>query len=399
MADPIEQAVILAGGMGTRLQPYTLTHPKPMYPFEGVPFIGHLIEQVKGFGIKRILLLLGYMPEQIMDYLGTGERYGLEITYDITPVGYDTGDRLIAAKGSLDPVFLLMYCDNYCPIDYAGLCADFWKNDAEIQVSVYENKDRYTKSNVKIGAGGEVLRYDKKRITQDLLGVDIGYALVKKRTLDLLGDAEGKDLNFEAEVYPYLVSGGGLFATVTRHRYYSVGSWERIRLTEAFFSGPKTVFLDRDGTLNVRPPKACYIEKPDDFVWIEGAAEAVGLLKEAGYRLILVSNQPGIARERLSETTLCEIHDKMQSDLRRQTGYEIDAIYYCPHNWDDGCDCRKPNPGLLYQAQKDFSLNLERCVLFGDDERDMQAARAAGCRGIPVSDAYPLLKAVKDYLK
>ena len=88
----------------------------------------------------------------------------------------------------------------------------------------------------------------------------------------------------------------------------------------------------------------------------------------------------------------------MQNELR-EIGGKIDGIYYCPHNWDEDCDCRKPKPGLFYQAQKEHSLNLTLCIMIGDDERDMQAAKEAGCKGILVDDNYTLRRAVEDILR
>lgn len=390
----IKQAVILAGGLGTRLAPYTETNPKPMFPFKGVPFIEYLVQQVKGFGINDIVLLLGYLPEKISSYLGDGSKYGVKIRYLVTPVEYDTGDRLLQAQCVLAEKFILMYCDNYCPIQFKQLESDFINNNSLIQISVYENKDNYTKSNLKIDAEGRVLIYDKKRLSQNLQGVDIGYAIIDKQVFSLL---KGHNINFEAAVYPDIVKRGRMYATITKHRYYSVGSWERIELTKQFFLNPPTVFLDRDGTLNVRAPKACYIEKPEQFIWLEGARKAVKLLKENGYRVILVSNQPGIARGNLTKEDLNEIHKKMEKDLE-EVGASIDYIYYCPHDWDEGCECRKPKPGMLYQAQKEFSLDLTKCVLIGDDDRDMEAGMAAGCACIQVSEEYSLLQAVQDLL-
>lgn len=388
----IKQAVILAGGLGTRMRPFTDEAPKPMYPFQGRPFIQYLVEQVKSFGIDRILILLGYLPEKIMDYLKDGSEYGINISYDITPVEYNTGDRLLHAKDKIDSQFLLMYCDNYCPINFAKLSREYVDNKALIQLSVYDNKDNYTKSNLLV-EDGMVKSYDKARTSPNLQGVDIGYAIINKAVFQYITE---RDANFEAIVYPELVRQGKLFATVTKHRYYSVGSWERINLTEQFFGNCPTVFLDRDGTINRRAAKACYIEKPEQFVWLEGAKEAVRLLKESGYRVILVTNQPGIARGNLTEDTLARIHEKMQEDLKRDTGYQIDAIYYCPHNWDEGCECRKPKSGMLYQAQKDYSLNLTECILIGDDDRDIEAGMAADCRTYQVTESRNLLQIVKE---
>lgn len=390
----INQAVIFAGGLGERLKPFTETNPKPMYPFYGKPFIAYLVEQIVSWGIEDIVILLGYLPEKVTEYLGDGSNYGAKITYCITPVEYDTQFRLKEAEEYLKDVFLMMYCDNYCPINFDRLVQAYEENGAWIQFTAYANKDGYTKNNLKIAPDGCVEAYDKKRLMDNLQGVDIGYAIVSKQVLSLMS---GQNENFEAVVYPKLVEQKKLYATVTEHRYYSIGSFERIKLTEEFLSGQKYIFLDRDGTLNERAPKAEYIEKPEDFVWLPGAKEAVKKLKDAGYFIILISNQAGIARGRLTDASLAVIHEKMQDDLL-EIGAGIDAIYYCPHGWDDDCSCRKPKPGMLYQAQKDYSINLTKCVLIGDDERDIQTAEAADVRGILVNEEYTLLDAVNDLL-
>lgn len=391
----INQAVILAGGLGTRMKPFTDKHPKPMYPFCGKPFIEYLIEQLKDFGIYNVLILLGYMPEEIIEYLGNGKKFGVTISYDITPVEFQTGDRILHVKDKLEHIFLLMYCDNYCPIDYLRLEQDFIRNDAWIQVSAYANKDQYTKSNLKIDQDGKVHLYDKKRTTLNLQGVDIGYSIVRT---DLLDRISVEAQNFESIAYPYAIQNKKMFATVTEHRYYSVGSWERIELTKKFFGNRRTVFLDRDGTVNEKAPKACYIEKPEQFVWLDGACEAIKLLNIHGYRVIIVTNQPGIARGNLTEETLHCIHKKMQDDLALINAH-IDRFYYCPHNWNEGCACRKPKPGMLYQAQKEYSLNLTECILIGDDDRDIEAGIAAGCRTYQVTKDRNLLSIVEEMVR
>ena len=391
----VEQAVILAGGRGERLRPFTDTMPKPMYPIGGIPFIVRLIEQIKDFGIDKIVILLGYKALKVVDELGDGRCYGVNITYDMAPVEYDTGDRLIHAKDLLDDRFLLMYCDNYCQIDYSRLVREAYENDAMIQMSVYANKDGYTKNNIKMNNDGRMVDiYDKNRTEYGLQGVEIGYSIVKKEVIDLVS---GDVRNFAKAVFPKLVGMQKLYATVTEHRYYSIGSYERMSLTEEFFREKKVAFLDRDGTLNVRAPKACYIEKPEEFVWLDGAIEAIKLLNDNNVVTILVSNQPGIARGNLTVDDLNKIHEKMQNDLKLN-GAHIDYIYYCPHNWDDGCECRKPKPGMLYQAQRDLSLDVRKCMLFGDDLRDIEAANAFGCMSTLISEKYPLIDAVKDYL-
>lgn len=391
----IKQAVIFAGGLGERLKPFTETNPKPMYPFQGKPFIEYLVEQIVSFGINDIIILLGYLPEKVTEYLGDGSRYGAKINYCITPVEYDTQFRLKAAAEDLQDEFLMMYCDNYCPINFERLVRAYEENGAWIQFTAYANLDGYTKNNLKIAEDGKVQVYDKKRTQPDLQGVDIGYAIVSKKVLSLMSD---QNENFEAVVYPQLVERGLLYAMVTEHRYYSIGSFARIELTEEFLSGQKYIFLDRDGTLDVRPPKACYVEKPEDFIWLPGAKEAIKKLKDAGYFIILVSNQAGIAMGRMTDEDVALVNEKMQDDLL-EIGASIDAIYYCPHGWDSTCSCRKPKPGMLYQAQKDYSINLPECYLIGDDERDIQTAENADVKGILVDENYTLLDAVNDLLE
>ncbi len=390
----IKQAVILAGGRGVRLKPYTDVMPKPLYPVQNIPFIIRLICQIRSFGIRNILILTGYLAEKIVREVGDGHRFDVFVTYDFMPCEFDTGDRLRHAEKFLYNEFLLMYCDNFCPVNLDKLIADSCENHAKIQLSVYSNKDHYTKDNLLVDGYGRITVYDKSRKQAFLSGVDIGYAIVQKSAIDKIPAGHGSF----TDVYPVLISEGSLFATVTHHRYYSIGSYERMSLTETFFSGRKAAFLDRDGVLNVCPPKACYVKNPEEFIWIPGAREAVRELNRKGFITILFSNQPGIAKGVMSQKDLDDIEVKMKSGLN-ETGASMDYCYYCIHGWGEGCDCRKPKPGLLYQAQKDLSLNLTECVVFGDDKRDIEAGRTAGCKTVLVTKDYPLIQAVRDFLK
>lgn len=389
------QAVILAGGSGTRLQPFTFESPKPMYPINGRPFLDHLLDQISEFGITDVILLLGYKAQKIVDYLSVHPREGLHIEYVITPEDCDTGARIRGAAHLIHDDFLLMYCDNYCPISFLQQYQAFRNNHALVQMTAYANKDGYTKNNLRVEAG-KVLIYDKDRVSSGLNSVDIGYAIIAHEVLTEI--PEDENFNFERFVYGKALHAGRLYAGITEHRYYSIGSYARMELTQRFFSGRKALFLDRDGTINVRPQKACYVESPSDFVWLPNAPQAIKMFNDAGWLVLLVSNQPGLARGRLTTGMLDAIHKKMNADLIVQ-GAWIDKIYFCPHNWDEGCGCRKPNPGMLYQAQRDFDLNIPRdCLLIGDDERDIEAADRADCKSLLVSEAYSLWDAANDIL-
>ena len=393
----ISQAVILAGGYGTRLRPFTDTAPKPMYPINGRPFLEHIIDQIKTFGINEIVILLGYLPDVIIDYFGDGSKYGVKIEYSTTPQEYETGSRLKRAneEGKIRDEFILLYCDNYCPINYQKLLDDYHKNDADIQLSAYLNLDGYTKNNLLINENGKVELYDKTHTAEGLQGVEIAYSIMRRKVLDYIPEG---NVNFEKTVFPKVISQGKMYATVTEHRYYSIGSWERMKLTEKFFSPQKYIFLDRDGTINVRAPKAYYVMSPDEFIWLPRAKEAILKLKKAGYIIILITNQPGIAKGLMTVEDLNNIHEKMQNDLA-EIGAKIDQIYTCNHGWDDGCRCRKPKPGMLFDAQKDNSLNLTKCYFIGDDERDQQAGIAAGCKVMRITDTFDLMDAVNKVLE
>ena len=388
------QAVILAGGLGTRLRPLTDTRPKPMIEFHGRPFLDYLLELLRGQGIERVLLLLGYLPEMIQDYCGDGSRWGLRIDYSVSAIEDDTGRRLWRAKDRLDDTFLLMYCDNYWPLRLDRMWRQLAESHAEALLTIYDNADGSTRSNVRIGPDGAIVAYDKDRREANLHGVDIGFGIFSRGVLDLLPD---DNVSFERVVYPELVRRRALRAYVTGHRYYSVSSLERLPVTERFLAREPAVIVDRDGVLNRRPPKAEYVRSWADWHWLPGAQEALRLLTEAGSRVMLVSNQAGVARGVMTEEDIARIHARMREEII-SCGGRIDAIYYCPHGWDSTCACRKPRPGMLHQAQREFHLDLSRTVFFGDDERDGQAADAAGCPWVQITDRFTLLDGVRRLL-
>jgi histidinol-phosphate phosphatase family protein len=391
---PPTQAVILAGGRGSRLGELTTDRPKPMIGFHGRPFLEYLIEMLRDQGIERVLLLLGYLPDVIQDHFGDGSRLGIRIEYSVTGQHDLTGHRLKVARPLLDSSFLLMYCDNYWPLQLDRLWKRFREADLDALVTVYSNAYGHSKDNVSVAGDGRVRVFDRTRSAAGLRGVEIGYAIVSEHVLDLLPE---EDALFEAAVYPALAERERLGAFVTGHRYYSVGSPERLPLTEVFLARRNAIILDRDGVLNRRRPRAEYVRSWNEFEWLPGATEALRLLRGADYTVIVVSNQAGVARGAMTEADLAEIHDRLRNETL-EAGGRIDAIYSCPHGWGDGCDCRKPKPGMLFRAQHDFDLDLSRTLFVGDDERDVEAGEAAGCRPVLVSDERSLLDISRNLL-
>ena len=381
-AGPPRQAVILAGGRGTRLAPLTDTMPKPMVPFHGRPFLDYLLEQLSEQGFERALILTGYRGDQIRAHFGAG-AHGLSLSYAHGPEADDTGTRLRKARALTDDVFLLLYCDNYWPMPFAAMWEAFRSRAADVQITAYDNADAYTRDNLSLSDDGHVVRYDKSRTSSGLAGVDIGFAIVRRCVLEYL---PGDNCSFEQAIYPQLAAQGRLTAYLTGHRYYSVGTPARLPATERFLARRPAILLDRDGVLNERPPRGTYVTSWADWRWQPDAIPALRRRTAAGYRSIVITNQAGIARGMLSDADLAGIHDRMRREAA-EAGANIDAIYCCPHHWDDGCACRKPKPGMLLQAQRDFDLDLSRVWFVGDDDRDGEAAAAAGCPFAKATDA------------
>ena len=147
----------------------------------------------------------------------------------------------------------------------------------------------------------------------------------------------------------------------------------------------KTVFLDRDGVINRKPPEGDYVKSWEEFEFLPKVPEALRLLKEAGMRLIIVTNQRGIARGLMTERDLEEIHKHMLAELARFQA-SIDAIYYCPHE-EGVCDCRKPRVGLFRQAQQDFpDIDFANSAIIGDSLKDMEAGTRLGSLTIFIAD-------------
>lgn len=386
------QAVILAGGRGTRMRPVTDTRPKPMVEFHGKPFLEYVIEMLHEQGFERVLLLLGYLPEVIQRHFGDGSTLDVEVDYSITGPDDLTVSRVQVARDRIEDCFLLLYCDNYWPMRMDDMWQSFQELEIPAMVTVYSNRDDYRpgKDSVLV-EDGYVKAFDKTRSVPGLRGVEISYAILTQPVLDLL---PVEDELFEVALYPQLARSARLGAYVTDHRYYSVGSLERLSATDRFLARRPTVILDRDGTLNRRPARAQYVTRPDEFEWLPGSLEALRLLEGHGYRVVVVSNQAGIGRGAMTEADLEAIHERM----REESGGVIEAVYHCPHDWDAGCDCRKPAPGMLFQAQRDLDLDLTRTTFVGDDERDGQAADAAGCPFTMVSEERPLLDVVRELI-
>lgn len=150
----------------------------------------------------------------------------------------------------------------------------------------------------------------------------------------------------------------------------------------------RAVFLDRDGVINRPAVDGEYVTRWEDFQFLPGVADAISSLNRAGWNVIVVSNQRCVAKGLLAMAELETIHQKMGEELAR-SGAKLDGIYYCPHEKEPPCACRKPAPGMLLTAAREHQIDLNASWMIGNSESDMEAGRRAGCRTVLITADSP----------
>ena len=243
----LKQAVILAGGRGERLRPLTDDIPKPMAPINGNPFLDYLIHSIVLAGIKKILILLGYKSEVIASRYKRMKNINIEFSYGTEDD--KTGRRVLNAYEQLDDHFLLMYGDNYWPIELESIWSNYINSGADISTTVFSNKNGTGEygyeNNVVVGDDGTVIKYDKKRVTREANGVDIGYFLLSRELLDsnLTGN-----VSLEEDMIPNYISNNKLTAYLTNNQYYFITNirtlkdFEKAAVTNNFRPLPQMYF-------------------------------------------------------------------------------------------------------------------------------------------------------------
>jgi NDP-sugar pyrophosphorylase family protein len=226
------QAVILAGGLGTRLGSLRRDMPKPMMSVAGKPYLEHQLRRLHKQGITNILLLTGYLGEQIQAYFGDGSDFGLTIGYSREEIPMGTGGGLRDAANLLDERFLLIYGDSYLPIDYADVWRALLASQGRGLMVVYDNTlaDTSVRNNVAID-GPLVTRYDKAAGNDpELRYVEAGILAFHRSIVELI-PPQGP-VSLEERVFPVLIADGQMTAYVTTQRFYDIGTPERLRVIE-----------------------------------------------------------------------------------------------------------------------------------------------------------------------
>ena len=400
----MRQAVILAGGKGTRLKVVSGNLPKPMVPVLGKPLLQYLIEQCVEYGISNIKLLISYKKEVIEDYFGDGSQYGASIEYIIEDVPRGTAGALMDALPELDEQFLVVYGDTFFDIDLGS----FWKfhqdQAGDASIFLHPNDHPHDSDLVEVNSDLQVQKIHPyphdNQWRQNLVNAAV-YMFNKGalQGVDFVSDRP----DIAKELFPLMLeSKKKLYGYISTEYIKDMGTPKRLSKVERDVNSGKVkslkkqrpkmaIFLDRDGTIN---QEVNHLSSQEQFELIDGVGEAICQINVAGILAVVVTNQPVIARGELEESELKVIHNKMDTLLGRHGAY-IDRLYYCPHHTDSGfegeikalkfdCDCRKPKIGLFTQAKNDLNIVLEKSWVVGDSARDILAAQNAGMKSVLV---------------
>ncbi len=356
-----------------------------MVDVNGAPFLAHLVQQLVSQGVTRLVLMTGYLGDQIRAHFGNGQRYDCDITYSHGSESWPTGRRLLEARSMFDERFFLLYADNFCLVDLQQLLAFHRREDPNITLTLAPKGD----GNIGCFHDGHVGWYDPDRSSEGLTHVEIGYMVVNRDpVLDALADLSGSPDVGLPELLQQMVGSGEVGGVPIVDGYHSISDPERLELTRDYLRPQKILLIDRDGVINEPSPRGEYVDCWEKFRFVENTVLSLEALSHEGFSFVVITNQAGIARGTVDPQELERIHSKMIQALARR-GVEVLAVYVSPHHWNENSTMRKPEPGMFFQASGDFRFRLDRVLYIGDDIRDCQAAANAGCGMVFLGEVGP----------
>jgi D-glycero-D-manno-heptose 1,7-bisphosphate phosphatase len=377
------QAVILAGGRGTRLGAMTDDCPKPLLDIAGRPFLDYLIANLSRHGFTDILLLTGYLAEQFKALEARGDALGCRITCLAEPSPAGTAGALIHARERLAERFLLLNGDSLLDINYLDLCAAPAGQPRALGVMALRrmaDTGRYGRVEL---CEGRVKNFAEKAATGPGL-INGGIYWLDRSVIDWIGTVPA---SLEAHILPRLAKAGLLAARSYERFFIDIGVPDDLARAQTVIPRQMrrpAVFFDRDGVLNA---DTGYPHRPDQIEWTAGAAEAVKVFNDSGYFVFVVTNQAGVARGFYDEESVPALHRWMNAELMR-SGAHVDDWRYCPFHPDAKIDTyrgvhpwRKPGPGMITDLMAHWPVDPARSFLIGDWDTDIEAARAAGIEG------------------
>ena len=397
------KSVIMAGGKGTRIASVNSEVPKPMIPILGKPILEYEIDVLKKQGYTDIILAVGYLGQCIKDYFGDGSRFGVSISYveEKEPLG--TAGALYLLKGLLTEDFLLLNGDIIFDVDLERFAKFHRKTGGMATLLTHPNAHPYDSGILIADENGRAVNWLHKEDPRQWYRnrVNAGMHMISPA---IFQDPAGtgafrtlRKLDLDREVLKPLIDKRQLYVYDSPEYVKDMGTPDRYQeVTRDIASGKvqaknlkrkqRAVFMDRDGTIN---EYVGFLRDLEDFRLLPQTGEAIRKINVSGWLAVVVTNQPVIARGEVSVGQLREIHNKMETLLGAEGAY-LDGIYYCPHHPHGGypgeiqelkvpCECRKPKPGMLLQAARDYNIDLKNSWMIGDGEADIQAGKAAGC--------------------
>jgi histidinol-phosphate phosphatase family protein len=406
----MKQLVILAGGKGTRLKDRLGDLPKPMIPIGGKPLLEHQVELARQYGFTDLIFLVHYRADLIEKYFADGSKWGIRIRYILEKEPLGTAGAVLAGFEQLAERFVVMYGDTMVNVDLNRLWRAHEENDAVATLLLHPNDHPLDSDLVEINTESRVIAFHNRPHVEGVWRqnlVNAGLYVLEKRALEFFHQKRNAEpetiLDFGKDIFPVMLQRGLKLLGYNSPEYIKdIGTPQRYdRISAEFNAGiiarsslsvaQRAVFLDRDGTLI--PDKDC-LRRPEDLELLPGVAEAIHQLNHTGWRAIIVTNQPVVAKGWCTEAELQNIHNKLETLLGREHAF-LDRIYFCPHHPDKGfageradlkidCDCRKPKIGMIERAAAELNIDLNQSWLIGDTTTDLQTARNAGLKSILV---------------
>lgn len=396
------QAVIMAGGKGTRLRAVTNDEiPKPMAPVAGKPILQWQVEQLREQGIADIVLIVGYLGEKIQEFFGDGGRFGVRIRYIEETVPLGTAGALSMLPPLLnEDAFFLIFGDVLFDIDLARMMAFHREKRTKATLFVHPNSHPFDSDLVVSSDTGKVQGFDSKHNVRRGWYhncVNAGFYVLDKSVCE--GIPKETKVDLEKELLTEMIeSGDSVYAYRSSEYIKDVGTVERIAAAEEELQSgyiakrslrqkQKAIFLDRDGTIN---RKNGLIYREEQFELEDGVIDAIRRINQSGYLAILVTNQPVVARGLCQIEDVENIHKKLET-LLGQEGVYLDDIRFCPHHPDKGypeenpaykipCRCRKPDIGMIEDCVEKYNIDLGKSWMVGDTTMDIQTGKNAGIR-------------------
>lgn len=379
------QAIILAGGFGTRLQSVVKDVPKPMADIAGAPFLAYLLGHLKNFGITDAVISVGYLQQKIIEYFGNS-YLGINLSYATEDKPLGTGGAIVNSLKFIDqtkPV-VVVNGDTFLQIDYQKLLQFYQEKKSQLTLVLRQLEDCSRYGRVVLDENSTVTNFEEKSSEKKSGFINGGIYLLDPQIFKKFSLAES--FSFEAdflmkyldEIQPQGFTVDEYFIDIGIPDDYARAQSELPLLTN---KKNKALFLDRDGVINIDYGHVFEIEK---FHFVEGIFELCKRAQELGYLIIVITNQGGIGRGYYSEEQFLDLTKWIENEFTKRQ-IKITKTFYCPYRVDaniekyrqDSFD-RKPNPGMLLKAIAEFNIDSKKSWMIGDKETDMQAADAAG---------------------